>query len=265
MLSSSKTMVSIITVNYKTQKYLSKLLDSIQENVKQDIEHIIVDNNSGDNLDELATKYPFVKVIYNQHNSGFGGGINLGAKEAKGEYLYFLNPDTYLLSDVVKTQKEILDANPKSAMVGGNMTKSDGTSQDYQYGSEPTLIDTFLMSKKHEQLQMTNDKVQQVDWVSGGAMMMKAKVFEEVKGFDERFFMYFEDIDISKRIQQAGYEIYWTPDAKLFHVEGGAEAVYKKTKKRYYQSQRKYFAKHTGAFASWLLWPLHQLLLTRYK
>lgn len=258
-------MISIITVNYKTKRYLPKLLESLQEYVHEEFEYIIVDNDSGDNLDELADAYDFVKVIYNNQNTGFGSGINRGAKEARGEYLYFLNPDTYLLSDTLKLQKSVLEKFSYSAIVGGCMTKNDGSIQSYQYGSEPSLPDVFFMNKKKEQSQKTNDKLQEVDWVSGGAMMVRKDAFQRVGGFDERFFMYFEDIDLCKRFRQQGYKIFWTPDAKLYHVEGGAEKVYKNTKKRYYASQRKYYAKHIGSIWSLLLWPLHQILLTRYE
>ena len=258
-------MISIITVNYKTKKYLPALLESVQEYVTGDFEHIIVDNNSGDDLNDLEAKYPFVKVIYHDKNSGFGSGVNRGASVAQGEYLYFLNPDTQLLSDTPSIQKAVLESNPKAGVVGGCMTKSGGVIQAYQYGGEPTLLDVFLMNKKKEQSKKTHDQIQKVEWISGGAMMIQSKLFQEIGGFDERFFMYFEDIDLCKQVRKRGKEIYWTPEAKLYHVEGGAEKVFKKTKKRYYQSQRKYFSKHSGAFAAWLLWPLHQVLLTRYK
>jgi GT2 family glycosyltransferase len=258
-------MISIITVNYKTLKYLPKLLDSIQEYVQEDFEYIIVDNNSGDNLDELASRYDFIKIIYSEKNTGFGSGINRGVQDAKGEYLYFLNPDTYLLSDILKIQKNVLESYPKAGMVGGCMTKNDGTVQAFQYGSEQSLLDVFFMTKKKEQSQKANDTVHEVDWVSGGAMMVKKDAFQAVGGFDERFFMYFEDIDLSKRLREAGYKVYWTPDAKLYHAEGGAEKVYKNTKKRYYASQRKYYTKHVGKIWSWILWPFHQLLLMRYE
>lgn len=258
-------MISIITVNYKTKKYLPRLLDSLKEYAKQDFEHIIVDNNSGDNLDDIEKQYDFVKVIYSEQNSGFGSGINRGVQEAQGEYLYFLNPDTYLLSDTLGKQKKVLDKYPDSAIVGGCMMKKDGSVQAYQYGSEPSLTDVFFMNKKKEQSQKTSDTLLEVDWVSGGAMMVQKDLFQKIGGFDERFFMYFEDIDLSKRLRQEGFKIYWTPEAKLYHVEGGAEKVYKNTKKRYYTSQRKYYSKYAGSVWSWILWPLHQLLLTRYE
>jgi GT2 family glycosyltransferase len=258
-------MVSIITVNYKSKRFLPKLLDSIQKFVKDEYEYIIVDNDSGDNLDEIEKKYEGVSVIYSNKNAGFGAGINIGAKQAQGEFLYFLNPDTYLLSDTVRIQKNLLESDSKIAIVGGCMVQQDGSLQKFQYGNEPHLKDLFTRSEKKQQDTPPPTASQEVDWVSGGAMMVRREDFLNIGGFDERFFMYYEDIDISKRMKQSGRLVYWTPDAKLTHIEGGSETVYKKTKERYYASQRKYFAKHVGLAWSFALWGIHQVLLTQYR
>lgn len=256
-------MISIVTVNYKTKNYLKKLIESVQTHISEPFEYIIVDNDSGDNLDEFESQYEFVKVVYNPNNAGFGSGINVGASHAKGAYIYFLNPDTHLLSDIISLQKNVFDQHDNVGLVGGCLSKSDGSVQAYQYGEEPSLRDIFTAKKKRQS--HDNTRVQQVDWVSGGAMMVSKEAFDKVGGFDERFFMYFEDIDLCKRLREAGYRVYWTPEAKLFHAEGGAEAVYRKTKERYYASQRKFYAKYNGVIWRYILWPFHQVLLRKYN
>lgn len=246
--------LSIIIVNYHTDKLVQACVASIARQ-KVDFEYeIIVEDNS-------------------QRNLGFGAANNLGARRASGQYLLFLNPDTVLIEpDSLQKLVNYADQNPQAAVIAPRLIDRDGRYQwsaDYQVSLAQMLLDKPLaltyrhlghvgsatrmlafFSLRYEFGKTLTD----IDRVSGAALMIRKQAFEEVNGFDERFFLYFEDDDLCQRIKEAGYEVHYYPEVTIQHLVGQSLARDSNAREKYYyQSQEHYFAKHLPRWEYWLL------------
>lgn len=219
-------MISIIILSYNTQDLLKKCLASLYSKITDsNFEVIVVDNNSTDDSVKML-KHDFKKVIVieNKENLGFAKGCNIGATHAKGEYLLFLNSDTeFTASDTL----EKLTAQLKEKTVGvvGGLMLNPDKSYQRSFGSFYTLPHVMKMLFLGENTELSGQKfthVQTVDWVSGGFMLVRKSVFEEVKGYDEGYFMYVEDVDLCYRVKKAGYTVVVDPDIKILHVGHGS-------------------------------------------
>lgn len=258
--------VSIIIVNYNSEKYLVDCIDSIK-NYTKDItyEILVVDNASEpDSVNFIRQHYLEVRLIINDKNLGFGAANNCGAKVAKGDYLFFLNPDTILLDDAVSKFYHFLEGKNNVVACGGNLIAASGKNQT-SFGNFPSLLQEigdagfkrFYRSYYNRNLSIGNvvkdhKEPFQVDYVVGADVFVKKDVFYETEGFDERFFLYYEETDLFYRLYKKGYDSYILPEVKIVHIEGTALmenmtinlwkwSVWEKSK--YY-----YFKKHKGVF-----------------
>lgn len=236
--------ISFIIVNYQSEKYLQKCISSIKEKVlKADCEIIVV-NNDAHNLE--AELLEGIKLINMGKNVGYGTACNAGAREARGEILCFLNPDTEIISDNIKELLDEFSNSQNIAIIGPKFINENNSIQEWITGVEITLWDVILNNvgvKRSKKIWESKVSVE-CAWVSGAAMFIRKILFEELKGFDERFFMYFEDIDLCKRAHNAGYKILYFPDFVIKHF-GGKSFKDKKTQKNFfYASQDYYFRKH---------------------
>lgn len=253
--------ISFIIVAYKSKKFLTDCVNSITTHTSGEYEIVIVDNNSGENLDkiqDLSTSK--IKIIYSQNNAGFGSGVNLGATQATGDWLCLLNPDTRLQGDIHTLST--IDKNTK--LIGLSLVNQENQTQAYQYGDFPTPNSIVSNSAKKQWQNQTQETIT-TDWISGGSICIEAKLFRELGGFDDRFFMYYEDIDLCYRAKQGGYQTYWTQQITIWHYEGGSESNIINTKQRYYKSQRQYIVKYYGKIWAVLLYPLHLIQLMRMR
>jgi GT2 family glycosyltransferase len=253
--------VSFIIVAYKSKKFLTGCVNSIIKHTSCEYEIVIVENNSGENLDEIqnlsTTK---VKIIYSDKNAGFGSGVNLGATKATGDWLCIINPDTKIQGDI-----HILSTIGKNTgIIGLALVNQENKIQAYQYGDFPTPH-SIVSNKAKKSWQNPIEKTIATDWVSGGSLCIETNLFRELGGFDERFFMYYEDIDLCRRAKQIDRDIEWTQQITIWHQEGGSESNIKRTKERYYTAQRKYIAKWYSDYWNLLLMPIHLGLLMRGK
>lgn len=218
-------MVSIIILSYNTQDLLKNCLNSLFSHTKNDdVEVIVVDNNSKDDSVAMMKKeFPKITVVENNENVGFSRGCNIGAKKAKGDFLLFLNSDTEFISD--NTLKTLQDNfTDKVGVVGGIMKNEDGSLQR-SFGSFYTLPHVskmIFLGEKGELSGIQMNKKQETDWVSGGCMMVKRSVFEEVGGFDEQIFMYVEDVELCYRIKKKRYGVLVDPAAVITHLGHGS-------------------------------------------
>lgn len=217
-------MVSIIILSYNTKTLLRACLASIYTHTKDvESEIIVVDNASHDESVSMVKKeFKRVMLIENKENVGFAKGCNQAAKKAHGEYLLFLNSDTEMHKETFKNALRQFEQNEKLAILGGFLDNSDGTTSR-SYGKFLSLYSTFMLlfgdrTVRSNQLQ----KKQSVDWVSGGCMFVRRNIFEEVKGFDEQFFMYIEDMELCYRINQRGYAIMYYPEFSVIHKAQGS-------------------------------------------
>lgn len=227
-------MLSIIIVNYNEKEMLKVCLKGIVEaRLQIDHEIIIVDNGSKDGshqtLSELEKKIKNLKIIFNKKNVGFGAGCNNGIEIAQGEYILILNPDIAILPDSIEAMLEYMERNKKIGVLGPQLLDPDKTIQKsshrYPAWYIPILRRTFFgkfkwARKKLDYYTMTDfnhQETKEVDWLLGAALMIRKEIFKKSVFFDERFFLYFEDIDLCRRAKVNGWQVCYFPQAKMFH------------------------------------------------
>jgi hypothetical protein len=229
--------LSILIVNYKNKAKTISCIESIKQADLTGLtyEIIMVDNNSADGtIEELKLKYPEVKCLASQHNRGMGGGNNLAARGAIGEYLMILNNDTLVKTDSIKKLINYYKSRQDIGLLGPKLQYPDGRLQNtclrFPGILTPFYRRTFLgkFAKRHLDRFIYADydhqTVKEVDWVQGSAMLIKHSLFEELAGFDELFFMYFEDIDLCRRIWQSGLKVIYYPESVIIHDHTRASA-----------------------------------------
>ncbi len=247
-------MFSIIIVNYNTKILLKNCLNSIFANcLLDDFEIIVVDNNSYDGSVEMLNNdfKDRVKIIANKENIGFGSANNQGAQIARGEYLFFLNSDTIIKNDILTPIKKFLEINKQVSIVAPRLLLKNGIEQKFAFGNFPTLLN--LIFRKIDIKKMDSNKSQEVNWVSGAALVIRKNIFKRIGGFDENFFMYFEDVDLCKRVQDLGYKTMILPQIFLVHLGGKSININIQRKKYYYASQDYFYKKHYGFLAMHLM------------
>lgn len=207
---------SILVVTYNSRAYLAQCIDSLMRDIDPRDELIMVDNGSTDGTAELVrTRYPQVRLIMNA-NSGYAGGNNRGAARARGEYLVLLNPDT------------VVQPGTLSALIAPLAGKSDVglTTACIVHMNRPNIVNTCGNTVHYTGLTYCRGAGRsrqhyatscEVDAVSGAACAIRRKVFEELGGFDEQFFMYVEDTDLSIRARLAGYRCWYVAEAVVLH------------------------------------------------
>ena len=227
--------LSVIIVNYNVQYFLENCLNSVFSSSKEiDFEVFVVDNNSVDgSLKMLEEKFPQVKVIANKDNRGFSVANNQAIKEAKGDYVLLLNPDTVVEENTFKVCCNFMDLHPKSGGLGVKMLDGKGNFLPESKRGLPTpavafykifgLSALFPKSEKFGQYHLghlSKEENHQIEILSGAFMMMRKSVLDEIGLLDENFFMYGEDIDLSYRITQAGYTNHYLADTQIIHYKG---------------------------------------------
>lgn len=227
--------VSIILLNYKkpylTTTCLSSLYEHLQPELnKGEVEIIVVDNNSQDDSlkilrEEIKQKeYARVHLITNKENAGFGKGCNIGAQQATGEYLLFLNNDTVVKDRGIVAMADYMQHNHEVAILGGQLRNADGTLQassgDFYTVAKVMML--LLGMQRFGLVDKSPSKISEVDWVKGGLMMVRKNVFEELGGFDEKIFMYIEDMELCYRAKKKGFKTFFYPEITVLHAEHGS-------------------------------------------
>lgn len=246
--------LSIIYVNYNTADQVMTSVESVRRHTKGiDYEIIVADNNSKDdeNLQKLIDDET-IKVVKLDDNYGFGKANNAGVKECIGEYIFLLNPDTICHDYSIKKLLDCLKADQTIGVISPNLVNSEskpthsfrrvgdgiitelnfalfGLPYKILYGSD------FEYNHSNNQLE--------VAYSCGAAMMMKRETFDKVGGFDEAFFMYYEDQDLCNRINETGLRIVNEPKAIIQHLEGTSISLNSRREELIIQSRKKYFLK----------------------
>jgi N-acetylglucosaminyl-diphospho-decaprenol L-rhamnosyltransferase len=259
--------ISIIIVNYRSANLVGDLLASISRQGRGWVDRVmVVDNASGDGSVEALRAMittlgisNWVEVLDAGRNAGFGAGNNVGAAtslraEFKPDLLWFLNPDT-LVDDVELMQMlNWFRSNEQVGIVGtglddGRGGKDLGGHRDASPVSEfVRTAGAFGMLRRYAVSDESLDRPGPVDWVSGASLIMRSSTFEDIGGFDEGFFLYFEEVDLCRRARKAGWDVVYEPRVRVMHLEGQTTGVRKnKPRPRYwYESRRRYFVKHFG-------------------
>jgi len=252
-----RTNLSIIIVNYQSRMYLEKCLASIYAKISSRVsfEIIIINNDLQEDVVGLEAIFPEVRIIQNSRNNGFGGANNLGAKEMKGEILFFLNPDAEIVSDNISLILKQFRDNPILGVLGSRLIAPNGKVQKWSAGSDVNLWSILKNNLKlsWDKKYWYSQKTSEVSWVAGTALFIRQELFFQLGGFDERFFLYFEDVDFCKRARNLGKKVVYFPQFSILHHGGKSFSLKESQKKSYYQSQDYYFRKHFGFFQSKLL------------
>jgi N-acetylglucosaminyl-diphospho-decaprenol L-rhamnosyltransferase len=223
--------ISVIIVNYQSQDKVLKCLDALLDADWGDLsrEIIVVDNNSGDDLARVKEIFPEVKIIRSEKNLGMGGGNNLGAKNSAGEFILILNPDTLVRDDAILKLQRHLRENRKAGIVGPKLLNPDGTLQysclRFPKIYTPILRRTFFGELSPRQLDnflmkdFDHSTVRSVDWLMGSCFLIRREIMEKDGHiFDEKYFMYFEDTDLCRRVKaKHDYEVVYHPEAVVVH------------------------------------------------
>ena len=259
-------MVSIIIVHYKVKKELFSWIESIRKSkTKIPYEIIVVDNDEKPTLEkELKKLFPRVKYVSGQGNVGFGQGNNLGSVIAKGELLFFLNPDTTIHPGTVGNLTAFLNKNKQAAIVAPLLHHMDG--KPYQQGTlELTPLRAIMslsflhrlfssnpIAKKYYLADWNKQTVKEVDVAPGTAFVIRKNIFEKVGGFDSNFFLFFEEFDLCRKVKKLGGKIYILPTAKVFHHWGASTKKASNINKIFMKSRFYYFKKHFGVIPAFL-------------
>lgn len=236
----SQIRVAVVIVNWKTPALLALCLDSIKLEPQADsFEVWVVDNNSGDESCEmLRSRYPHVKLIANSENVGFSKACNQAIPLSSGEFVLLLNPDTEVKDGAIGKLADFMAENPKVGAVGPKVLNTDGTLQLACRRSFPSVKAAFFrvtylsrLFPKNKTLSEYNltfqdpDKTVEVDALSGSCMMVRRQAIDKIGLLDEDIFMFGEDIDWCWRIKQAGWAVYYRPDAVIYHVHGASSRL----------------------------------------
>lgn len=262
--------VSFIIVSWNVCDLLRRCERSIlqeAEACQRAVETIVVDNASSDgSVEMLRSEFPQVNVIANPKNVGFTRANNQALAAAQGRYLFLLNPDTELRPGALRTLIEFMEAHPQAGMTGPRLFYGDGSPQSSRRRF-PTLATAFFESTKLQQwfprnriltcyymLDTRDDETQPVDWINGSAMFVRRQVYDQIGGFDERFFMYSEELDWCYRARQAGWQIFYLPSAGITHYEGkSSEQVVAERDIYFHSSKIRFFRKYRGALVAEML------------
>ena len=244
-------MVSIIIPHYNGEDLLYNCIDSIYKNISiKDFELIVVDNAStDDSINRIKSNFQNVKIISSNSNLGYSGGCNLGATHASGKYLLFLNNDTEHSSEWIEKLVHFLDSNSNIAAVQPKILNVHNKKLFDYAGGTGGFIDKFCFpfvqgrifdTLEEDHSQYNNPS--RIFWASGAAFMIRSNVFKELKGFDEIYFSYMEEIDLCWRVQSLGHEVWSFPSSYIYH-----HGPYKNFRK---SSINSYYLNHRN---SWIL------------
>jgi GT2 family glycosyltransferase len=257
--------VSVIIVNYNTKNLIKQCIESIVKfTVGIQYEIIIVDNASIDGSQKMIKEnFPFVSLIENELNLGFGSANNIGANYAQGKYLFFLNSDCLLIENTIKSFFEFAEINNKEKNIGaiGALLYDNDMKLNISYHRFPNTIAVFLNSfgpifrkfnyqtpyKVNSHNYNHSKKYNEVDFITGADMFILKEIFNNLEGFDEQFFLYYEESDLQKRMESVGLKRIILKDQKIVHLEGFSSKkshVPLKTTLIMRDSRYKYFKKH---------------------
>ncbi len=256
--------LSIITVNYDLVQEIRKCINSILEQANSvntdDFEILVIDNNSPDRSietlsDEFTSKFSNrVHFYYLNENKGFGSGNNYGAKKSKGEFLLFLNPDTQFSEDTLKNLFELFNQNLSFDVIGLRILREDGT-PEISFGQFPTILSetlsllnlsSFFKKRAYfKKIKKSNNDLVEVDWVTGSAILVRRNSFNSIGGFDENIFMYHDEVDLCKRINENDGKIYFYKNASIIHAGSlSSKKNYYFFTKTSYESKLYFIKKH---------------------
>lgn len=274
------TKLSVIIVNYNVKHFIEQCLFSVLK-ASESLTHevFVVDNNSVDgSVGLIKDKFPQIKLIENKVNTGFSVANNQAIKQATGEYILLLNPDTVVQEDTFTKIVAFMDAHPQAGGLGVKMLDGQGNFAPESKRGLPTpavafykmfgFSKLFPKSKQFGKYHLTylpENEINEIEVISGAFMLIRKSVLDKIGLLDETFFMYGEDIDLSYRIIKAGYKNYYFPETQIIHYKGEST---KRSSLNYvvifYKAMAIFSKKHfSGSHAFWLNFLIHLAIVLK--
>jgi len=231
---SLRTDLSVLIVTYNSRRLIDHLLDGLAEQLTGlNAEIVLVDNASHDGTaDRVAERHPSVRLVRSAQNLGFAAGNNLAAKHANGELLLLLNPDAMPEPGTLARGMALMAAHPQVGLAGARLLGVDGTAQPSARMFPGLMQELFVLSGLAARFPRSRwfgmldrgwadpDAPAEVDWVPGAFALIRRSLFEVIGGFDERFFLYYEEVDLCRRIKAAGWQVQYWPSLRVMHIGG---------------------------------------------
>lgn len=249
---------SLIYVNFRSADLLARSLESLRKNgvLGEDVEIILANNDreEEEKLRYVAEKFS-CELLSFPENRGFGWAVNRAAGSARGEYIGCINPDTEFLGDSLAPIARLFERYPKIGIVGAKIVGSDGIPEEWSAGKNLSLWQIIRNNAGFPagRRLWTGKKNISVGWVSGAALFIRKELFDRLSGFDERFFLYFEDVDLCYRAKRSGALVAFCPRLSFLHKGGMSHESKRSQKELFYDSQKKYFEKHRPKWERLLL------------
>lgn len=253
----NKIQVSVIIVNYHSASLVKQAVESIvKETEGLTYEIVVVDNHSG--KEEVCTlrDNTCYNLIELSENKGFGGANNEGAGVAQGEYLLLLNPDTILRNNAIGILHRYMQGHPECGIAGGNLYDAEGHPCHSFHHLFPSIGSEIDFATKQIYRRLRYGRSTQFNYtgspmsvamITGADMMIRKDLYDQIGGFDSRFFMYCEDADLCKRVLDRGYTIISVPEAEITHLEGQSFEISDDRIRRTLEGRKCYFNKHYSA------------------
>lgn len=261
--------LSIVIVSYNVRNYLEQCLQSVKQALEGiEGEVFVVDNRSDDDsVETVRTNYPWVRLIVNQENMGFSRANNIAIREASGEYVLLLNPDTIVEKDTLREVLGFMEEHPKAGGAGVMMHNADGSLAPESRRALPTpwvsCLKMLGFSKQYYMSHLPWDKPGRIEVISGAFCFLRRKALDEVGLLDEDFFMYGEDIDLSFRLLKGGWENWYLPYL-ITHFKGKST---QKSDYRYvhifYKAMLIFFRKHYSHLSVFYALPVKMAIYFR--
>ena len=249
------TDLSIIVVCYKGWESLNHCLEALGsfsgKNMKCEV--IVVDNKSDDDtIYNTQERFPMFRFIFNDINGGFGNGCNLGSRNSTGEFILFLNPDTIASESAVEKLLMTAKMHSEFSILSCRQVNETGR-ESIATGPFPSILNITgfmraIFGSRPSAISVQDSAIGHPDWVSGSVLMIKRETFLRLNGFDEDFWMYFEDVDLCRRVRDINGEIAFCRNITVEHNHGGSSRINFKTtsitKTEVYISRHLYISKH---------------------
>ncbi len=254
--------LSVAIINYNSRDQLRLCLDTLPEVVRgEPYRVLVIDNASSDGSSTMVTRRygKRFEVIANKANLGFGRAVNQALEKTDTPYLLVLNADIEVQEGALESLLDFMERTPDAAVAGGQLLDDDG---EVQPSCRTFYSATSIMMRRtplgwlmpqskaerdHLMLDWDHATERKVDWLQGACLMLRREAMEEVEGMDERFFLYFEDVDLAKRVAEAGYGVYYAPGAKFVHQyrRGSHGGVFNYERLHHLCSALRYLNKHS--------------------
>lgn len=268
-------LISVVIVSFNTRDLLREcLLDLDRECEGLTVEVIVVDNASRDQSAEMVeAEFPQIRLIRTGENLGFGRGNNRAFEVARGRYIVLLNSDAFLKPGVLRDSVKLMEQHPRCGLAGARLISRDGEDQPSARSFPSPLNDLLTISGLSAMYPKSKffgrvDRTWadpsipcEVDWVPGAYSVIRKDVLDQVGFFDEKFFLYYEEVDLCKRIKNAGWQIWYWPQLRVIHIGGESAKTVKRLTLQSSGAQLAlwrmrsaliYYRKNHGLFTAWL-------------